>query len=161
MDSERYVTHSEKETADLGRRFAERLQRGDCVTLFGELGAGKTEFTKGVCEFFRVSDIVSSPTYTIMNQYEGELADGQPVQVYHIDLYRIKTSEELDNVGFDDCMYSHNSVKLVEWAERASQILPTTRYEVHFRTSPGDDNERVVEISAIGVHEHVPQPLES
>lgn len=161
MDSERYLTHSEKETIDLGRKFAERLHRGDCVTLFGDLGAGKTEFAKGICEHFRVSDIVSSPTYTIMNQYDGELPDGQPLQIYHIDLYRIKTNEELENVGFDDCMYAHNSIKLVEWAERAEQGLPSSRYAVNLRASADDDSERVVEITAIGMPEHTHLPLES
>lgn len=160
MESESYVTHSEKETIELGKRFAERLHRGDCVTLFGDLGAGKTEFAKGVCEFFNVTDIVSSPTYTIMNQYDGELSDGQPIQIYHIDLYRIKTSEELDNVGFDDCMYSHNSIKLVEWAERAEQILPASRYSIHLSSSNEDDSMRIVEITAIGMPEHVHQPLD-
>ncbi|MFM8569307.1 MAG: tRNA (adenosine(37)-N6)-threonylcarbamoyltransferase complex ATPase subunit type 1 TsaE [Candidatus Kapaibacterium sp.] len=161
MDPERYLTHSEKETMELGRKFAERLQRGDCVTLFGDLGAGKTEFAKGICEYFQVNDIVSSPTYTIMNQYDGVLADGQPVQIYHIDLYRIKTVEELENVGFDECMHAHPSIKLVEWAERAEDVLPAARFSVDLRASADHDTERTVEITAVGMPEPSHQSLES
>ncbi len=150
MDPEIHTTLSEDETIDLGRTFAERLQQGDIVALYGELGAGKTEFVKGVCEYLQVNDIVSSPTYTIMNQYDGQLGDEQPVKIYHVDLFRIKSSDELEEIGFDDCMYSHNSIKLVEWAEKANGHLPSSRYRVAFRQSEKNENERHIEIEQLG-----------
>ena len=155
MDPEIYTTFSEDETIELGRKFAERLHLGDIVTLYGELGAGKTEFVKGVCDYFRVSDIVSSPTYTIMNQYDGENRDHDALKIYHVDLFRIKTPAELEEIGFEDCMYSHNSIKLVEWAERATGHLPTSRFNIVFQ--PSDDNENKREIRI----EHVDSVIET
>ncbi len=155
MDPELHTTYSEDETIELGRKFAERLHLGDIVTLYGELGAGKTEFVKGVCEFFRVSDIVSSPTYTIMNQYDGENRDHDALKIYHVDLFRIKTSAELEEIGFEDCMYSHNSIKLVEWAERATGHLPSSRFNIVFQQSDDNENKREIRI------EHVDRVSES
>jgi tRNA threonylcarbamoyladenosine biosynthesis protein TsaE len=69
MEADSYHTYSEEETRSIGKRFAEKLSTGEIITLAGDLGAGKTEFVRGVCEYFLVHDIVSSPTFTIMNQY--------------------------------------------------------------------------------------------
>ncbi len=153
MDPEIHTTLSEDETIELGRRFATRLHLGDIVTLYGDLGAGKTEFVKGVCDYFNVSDIVSSPTYTIMNQYDGEDRDHDALKIYHVDLFRIKTPAELEEIGFEDCMYSHDSIKLVEWAERANGHLPASRFNIVFHQN--DDNENMREIRI----EHVDRNL--
>ncbi len=149
MDPEIHTTFSEEETIELGKKFAERLHLGDVVTLYGELGAGKTEFVKGICDFFRVSDIVSSPTYTIMNQYDGEDRQHDALKIYHVDLFRIKTTNELDDIGFDDCMYSHNSIKLVEWAEKANGHLPGSRFNVVFSQNEEQDNTREIRIEHV------------
>lgn len=147
MESDIYTTKSEEETIELGKRFAERLQCGDVVTLYGELGAGKTEFVKGICQHFDVEDLVSSPTYTIINQYEGLDASSRPVKIYHVDLFRIKKPLELEEIGFEECMYSHDSIKLVEWAEKAFHQLPEARYAVSFTPDSSDENLRSIEIN--------------
>ena len=149
MDTEIRISNSEEQTIELGKEFAQRLQLGDVVTLYGDLGAGKTEFVKGICEFFNVNDIVSSPTYTIMNQYDGEMEDGDPVKIYHVDLFRIKSREEFEEIGFDDCMYAHDSIKLVEWAEKATHQLPASRYSVVFTQNDEEENRRSIEIAHI------------
>lgn len=150
MDPEIHITHSEEETIELGRQFAERLRVGDVVAFYGGLGAGKTEFVKGICEYFDVSDIVSSPTFTIMNQYDGHGADGDEVKLYHVDLYRINSQQEFDDIGFDDCMFSHNAIKMVEWAEKANGSLPPSRYSVRFLLDDKDEYLRRIEIAHVG-----------
>jgi len=71
MESESYLSYSEEDTRAIGKSFAEQLSHGDIITLLGDLGAGKTEFVRGICSYFSVNEIVSSPTFTIMNQYFG------------------------------------------------------------------------------------------
>lgn len=146
MDTELHKTYSEEETVELGKRFAHNLEKGDVVALYGELGAGKTEFVKGICEYFHVEEIVSSPTFTIMNQYTGENRDHDEITLYHVDLYRIDSSKELQEIGFNECTRSRNAIKLIEWAEKANGSLPRERYSVIFRFNDEDDDMRIIEI---------------
>lgn len=147
MDTTVHITHSEEDTIKLGNEFAPQLVPGDVVALYGDLGAGKTEFVRGVCEFFQVGNIVSSPTFTIINQYIGtnEHFDDE-VKIYHLDLYRISSKQELVDIGFTECTMSNDSIKLIEWADKANGSLPPRRYSVIFRFSSDVENERVIEI---------------
>lgn len=149
MDNELFVTNSEEETIELGKRFAERLTHGDVVAFYGGLGAGKTEFVKGVCDYFQVDDIVSSPTFTIINQYEGIDVNDDTVKLYHIDLYRVNSQDEFDNIGFDECMHSQDAIKLVEWSEKANGHIPTSRYSVRFTIDDDNENKRNIEIERV------------
>ncbi len=144
---ETHISLSEEETVDLGRSFASQLHRGDVVALIGDLGAGKTEFVRGVCSFFEVEEIVSSPTYTIINQYNGTF-DNETIQIYHLDLYRVKSKAELANIGFDECTDAPDSIKLIEWAERANGSMPRSHYAITFTTDDtgNDDNKRIITI---------------
>ncbi len=146
MEPELLRSSSEEETIVIGGDFAQRLRIGDVVALYGDLGAGKTEFVKGICTFFAVEDIVTSPTFTIINQYTGTTPDGVPVKIYHVDLYRIETPEELAEVGFDDCVFAHDAIKLVEWSEKAEHLLPRAHYTVRITADPDDDNIRLIDI---------------
>lgn len=146
METQLHTTHSESETIELGRQFAERLVSGDVVALYGDLGSGKTEFVRGICEYFHVEEIVSSPTFTIMNHYSGELPDAEEVKIYHLDLYRINSKRELQEIGFNECAMSGNSIKLIEWADKANGSLPKRRYSVIFRFQEGEDDTRIIEI---------------
>jgi tRNA threonylcarbamoyladenosine biosynthesis protein TsaE len=105
MAGEQHISSSEKETIMLGEQFAGELKRGDVVTLIGELGAGKTEFVKGVCNYFAVDDLVTSPTFSIINQYAGVFPEGDQIKIYHVDLYRIENPEQLAEIGFDDMVF--------------------------------------------------------
>ena len=116
------------------------------VSLYGELGAGKTEFIKGICQYFKVEEIVTSPTFTIINQYTGFL-NGKELLLYHLDLYRIKSYKELDEIGFKDCMNSENSIKLIEWAENATDFLPIPRYIVTITFDDNAEDKRIFEIA--------------
>jgi len=143
MKEKKYITNNEKETMELGFKFASTLKLGDLVSFYGDLGTGKTEFIKGICKYFEVEDIVNSPTFTIMNQYSAKIEDVD-FQIYHIDLYRIKNSDELDEIGFLDCIFTDNTIKLIEWSEKAADKLPDSRYNV--KIFADNDNHKQREI---------------
>lgn len=145
MDTETYSSFSEEETFAIGADFSSRLQPGDIIAFYGELGAGKTEFIKGICHGMKVEEIVSSPTYTIVNQYLGEDHRRRQVDIYHIDLYRIVNGAELTEVGLYELLTDDSSVKLIEWAEVAEAIMPTERYDIYF-AALDDENGRRIEI---------------
>lgn len=103
----------------------------------GEMGAGKTTFINALCRAMVVEDIVSSPTFSIINQYKTK--DGQTV--YHMDLYRIKDENEAINAGVEDCLYS-GSICLVEWPDKAAGILPDDALHIHI-TSIADNTRKL------------------
>ena len=140
---ERYLSKSEGETAGFGREFAKRLRPGSFVALYGDLGAGKTQFVKGICDSFNVTEVVNSPTFTIVNEYHGNLP------VFHIDLYRMKNIEEILGIGFDE--YSEaGGVCLVEWAEKLDGIIPEKRFDVKMAVVDDTTREIIVESSESG-----------
>jgi tRNA threonylcarbamoyladenosine biosynthesis protein TsaE len=145
--NEKYLTHSEAETVRLACEFARRLERGDVIALWGDLGAGKTRFVKGVCEAFGANRHVSSPSFVILNRYEGTGRDQRELFVYHLDLYRVKSAEEIYDLGYEEFVYG-DGITLVEWAEQLGDLLPPRRYDV--RLAYGEkDTERVISITAL------------
>ncbi len=115
---EEFITHSEKETLEIARKFASSLSSGDIVLLNGDLGAGKTVFTKGIVSELSNGKIIAvSPTFVIVNAY-----DTLPV-VNHFDLYRINDVSELEAIGIEEYLYS-DSINIVEWSVRAIELFP-------------------------------------
>ena len=111
-------THSEKETFELGKTLGEKAKPGDVFTLEGDLGVGKTIFTKGFAKGLQIEEAISSPTFTIVQVYEsGRLP------FYHFDVYRIGDVEEMDEIGFEDYVYG-DGVSMIEWANLIEEILP-------------------------------------
>ena len=104
-----YVTTSQEETFELGKSFAERLHGGEVVLLNGDLGAGKTTFSKGVACGLGIKDVITSPTFTLLNEYQGRL------KLYHFDTYRLTKGSDVD-MGFDEYYGLDNSVCLIEWS---------------------------------------------
>ena len=149
MSVETLQTSSEDETIQAGEQFATRLQRGDVVVLLGDLGAGKTEFAKGICRLLAVDDLVTSPTFSIINQYAGTTTEGEQLKIYHVDLYRIESPEQLVEVGFDDMVFAHDAIKIVEWPQNAGASLPDTRWEVKIDQSDESDDHRTLTIRRI------------
>lgn len=149
MENEIIHSSNEAETIKAGYHFAQKLTAGDTVALYGELGAGKTEFIKGICEYFEVEEIVSSPTFTVINQYASSEESGS-VEIYHIDLYRIAKKDELDEIGFIECVNNNDSIKLIEWAEKSFDTLPKSRYEITIATDSDDEDKRIINITKFG-----------
>ena len=140
---DKFTTHNQQETVLVGQYVANLIETRYIVALTGELGAGKTELIKGICEYFKVEDLVSSPTFTIINQYQGHFKD-RPIVIYHIDLYRIKNPTELIEIGFEECLADESSVKLIEWSERAGEKLNEPNIRINILVD--DDNENLRQI---------------
>lgn len=135
------VSHSEEETIALAEKIISFLKPGDLIILTGELGAGKTAFVKGLAKGLgHNSDDVNSPSYTIVNEYQGE----RPL--YHFDLYRIGDSSELVEIGWDEYL-SRDALVVVEWGERAEDYLPKNYYRISFDIV--SDREREIIISTV------------
>lgn len=117
-------TFSEKETFALGEILGKEAKSGDVFTLEGDLGVGKTVFTKGLAKGLGITEDVNSPTFTIVQEYD----DGR-LPFYHFDVYRIGDVEEMDEIGYEDYIYG-NGVCLIEWANLIADILPKKRTEI-------------------------------
>jgi len=111
-----FLTRSEEETRSLGERLGRLLRKGDVVLLSGDLGTGKTCFTQGIARGLGIESPVNSPSFVLMNEYQGR------ERLFHVDLYRIEDVEELDELGLWD--YAEQGVLVVEWPERGADILP-------------------------------------
>ncbi|MBO5926605.1 MAG: tRNA (adenosine(37)-N6)-threonylcarbamoyltransferase complex ATPase subunit type 1 TsaE [Clostridia bacterium] len=110
-----YITTSEKQTFNLGVKFSKTLNGGEIVLLDGEMGAGKTAFTKGVAKGLGIQDTITSPTYAYMNDYDGKL--------YHYDCYRLSSGEDAEALGLTDYFYL-NGVCIIEWWQNVKSVLP-------------------------------------
>jgi tRNA threonylcarbamoyladenosine biosynthesis protein TsaE len=142
---EKFTTNSEQETIDLGRKFAEKLKSGDIVSFRGDLGAGKTEFIKGICEYFQVEQVVSSPTFTIINTYYG--IDRE--EIIHIDLYRLEKEKELIEIGFDEILNDDYTIKLIEWSEKAQILNTNSDYLIEITHDEKLEDRRAIIISEV------------
>jgi tRNA threonylcarbamoyladenosine biosynthesis protein TsaE len=138
-------TRTEAETIALGEALAARLRPGDVVALYGTLGTGKTRFIKGICRGLGVGEHVTSPTFTIVNEYRGGAAP-----VYHFDFYRLKDLRELREIGFEEYLFGEG-VCLLEWAERVRALLPPRRYDVMLAYGPDEMSRRVTIEEVVGV----------
>ncbi len=106
-----------EETEALAKQVAEQLESGDILCLSGDLGAGKTTFSQYLCRELGVKDYVTSPTFNIMNQYEGQYT------IYHFDVYRIFDEDEMLEIGFEDFLFA-KGICLIEWAEKVESFIP-------------------------------------
>ncbi|MHB1419519.1 MAG: tRNA (adenosine(37)-N6)-threonylcarbamoyltransferase complex ATPase subunit type 1 TsaE [Bacillota bacterium] len=119
-------TNGPKETKEIGKLVGELLPPGAVVTLNGDLGAGKTTFVQGLAKGVGVDELVTSPTFNLIHEYIGRLP------LYHVDAYRLKDDEPLEELGLDEYLYG-TGVTVVEWAERIAAILPNDRLEINIQ----------------------------
>jgi tRNA threonylcarbamoyladenosine biosynthesis protein TsaE len=145
-----FVSHSVNDTIAAARAFAAQLQRGDVVTLFGDLGSGKTQFVKGVCQAYHVRTEVTSPSFVLLNRYEGCDQTGKELFLYHFDLYRVKSLAEIYDLGYEEFLHG-DGVCFIEWAEMLDVLLPSRRYDIRFFYGE-QETERRIEISSAGEH---------
>ena len=135
---QKFVTNSEKETTELGRKLAGKLTGGTVVAFFGGLGMGKTAFTRGMAQVLCVKEDVSSPTFAIVNDYGGN------PPLYHFDMYRVESWDDLYSSGFFD-YYENGGILAVEWSENIENALPENTVRVTFERGESD-NQRVITI---------------
>lgn len=134
------LTRSAKETIRLGKEFAGRLRKGDVVALCGDLGSGKTTFTKGIGNGLGVKDAlhINSPTFVLIKEYEGRLP------LYHLDLYRLNDLKDIEDIAVEEYMYG-DGVTIIEWAEKAKKILPKKHIVVKFKVKGAEEREIRIE----------------
>lgn len=133
-------TNSPEETFAVGAKIGQQAARGDIYTLGGDLGVGKTVFAQGVASGLGIREPVNSPTFTIVQIYEG----GR-LPLYHFDAYRIGNVEEMDEIGYEDYFYG-DGVCIIEWAELIEEIIPKTakRVRIEKNLEKGCDYRKIV-----------------
>jgi tRNA threonylcarbamoyladenosine biosynthesis protein TsaE len=136
MIRNRYQSNSESATTDIARAFAAGLKPGSLVLLFGDLGAGKTLFTRGIVSYFDKTVSATSPTFSLVNVYPTI------PPIYHLDLYRIQGDSDLVDLGFGEYLES-NGIVLVEWGEKCEHLLPNGFTRISF-TMIGDQSREIV-----------------
>lgn len=132
------ISNSTEDTLALGAKMAPLLKKGDVVVLTGDLGSGKTLLVSGVLDFYNKKDEVSSPTFTIVNEYDIK----QDLKLFHFDVYRLDSPDEFLAIGGDEFFY--NGVCLIEWGEKIAQLLPNDCLRINFEKDTEDGNKRII-----------------
>ena len=133
---QKFFSKSYIETEEIAFQLAQTLKGTEIIAMFGGLGAGKTAFTRGLARGLGVEDGVSSPTFALVHEYEGKF------NLYHFDMYRINTFDDLYTTGFFD--YKDNGVMIIEWSENIENVLPDNGIKVYIKVV--SENEREIEI---------------
>ena len=133
----RVISSSEQETRELGKRIAGKVTPGTVISLRGSLGAGKTVFAKGFAEGLGITEAIVSPTFTLVQEYDGRL------KLYHLDLYRLSGEDEFESMGGEDFLYS-DGVALIEWSEKIEDMLPDDTIFINITIN--EDLTRSIEI---------------
>jgi len=142
---EKIISDSVKSTINAGKKYAKSILPGEIIGLKGNLGSGKTQFVKGIGEYFKVKDVINSPTFLIVNQYSGINPEtNKEITINHFDLYRLRYKEELETIGFSDYI-NENSVCIIEWCELAEEYLSYSFKEVLFDFGK-KKNERLIKL---------------
>lgn len=131
------ITHSASETRELGMRLAKNLKAGDVILLKGDLGAGKSEFSRGIARGLGITGPVPSPSFTILNAY-----DEGTIPLYHFDWYRLESAQEIYEMGMDEQL-GGDGIALIEWFEKAEECVPSRALKVSIHSA----NEETREIS--------------
>jgi tRNA threonylcarbamoyladenosine biosynthesis protein TsaE len=137
-----FVSESTEQTRELGAALGRLLGPGDVVLLHGDLGSGKTTLTQGIAQGLSVREYVQSPTFTLVAEHDGRTADGVPVRLYHLDLYRLEGEDDLRSFGWDQYLAPVDGVTVVEWPERAGTWLPEEYLLVRLQVA-GPDRRRI------------------
>jgi len=139
MAKNSFISTCEQDTLNFANEFSKSLNKGEIILLNGDLGSGKSVFARGVIRAFGVEKQIPSPTFTIVNEY-----DGKDCKLYHFDLYRLEEVEEALAIGVDEIFADENSIKLVEWPEKVWQILP--KKVITITIEKIDDNKRKITV---------------
>jgi len=138
------ISHSETETKQIGTILSSKLNIGDIIILNGDLGSGKTKLTEGILKHFNIENQISSPTFTIVNEYNAN-----NINIFHFDVYRLEDSEEFLNIGGDE--YFYKGICIIEWGEKISDVLPKEFLKISFEKDLNDDNIRILNFIPYGL----------
>ena len=130
---------SSDETIELGRKIGEFLKKGDVLAMQGTLAAGKTTITKGIAQSLGVTDVITSPTFCLISEYEGKMP------LYHLDVYRLEGAEGFINLGTDDMIYG-DGVCIIEWSEKIMEELPENTIIIRLTPDSENSTERTITI---------------
>lgn len=133
-----FLSESESQTRSFARELAKKLKPGDIIAFYGGLGMGKTTFVRGLASAFGYEDEVSSPTFSLVHEY------GENLKIYHFDMYRVQSEDDLYSTGFFDYLAS-DAILLVEWSEHIESSLPKEQIKISFRYL--DENRREITVT--------------
>ena len=137
------ISNSEKETIELGKKIASKLQKGMVVVLTGDLGSGKTKLTEGILTYFGLENEISSPTFTIVNEYYAD-----SLNIYHFDVYWLAAIDEFYAIGGEE--YFEKGVSIIEWGELIEEALPKDYIKINFSRDLENETLRTVKIENVG-----------
>lgn len=143
MNNYKFISKSELDTKAFAKKIASILKQNNVIVLTGELGSGKTKFVEGFLEFFGLENEISSPTFTIVNEYKND-----DINIYHFDVYRLEDSSEFYEIGGDE--YFSSGICLIEWGEIIEDVLPKDYIHIIFEKDVNDENKRILNIQANG-----------
>lgn len=139
MSHFQFVSKNEQDTKNFAKALASQLEKQDIIVLTGNLGSGKTKFTEGLLSYFGLENEISSPTFTIVNEYQKK-----EVNIYHFDVYRLEDSSEFYEIGGEE--YFENGICLIEWGELIADALPKDYLHITFSRDNEDENIRFLNI---------------
>ena len=137
-----FLSKSPEDTLKFAKDFAKNLKTGDVIVLLGDLGSGKTKFTEGILSFFGIENEISSPTFTIVNEYNLD-----NVNIYHFDVYRLKDSSDFYSIGGEE--YFDKGICIIEWGDIIEDALPKRYTKITFERDVENDNYRNLKIENI------------
>lgn len=138
-----YKSECSNDTINFAKNLASHLHPKDIIVLSGELGSGKTKFTEGVLSYFGLEDEISSPTFTIVNEYKKD-----DINIYHFDVYRLEDSSEFYEIGGEE--YFDNGICIIEWGELIEDALPSEYIKINFSKDSDNENVRILNIETYG-----------
>lgn len=139
MQNFKFISKSEFDTKNFAKNLARHLKIGDVIVLSGELGSGKTKFTEGILSYYGLQNDISSPTFTIVNEY-----DSNSLKIYHFDVYRLADSSEFYAIGGDE--YFEKGICIIEWGELIKDALPNEYIHITFDRDNANENYRILNI---------------
>lgn len=142
MDTHYYTSTCENDTLNFAKNFAKDLKIGDVIVLTGDLGAGKTKFTEGILSYFGLDAEISSPTFTIVNEYKND-----NISIFHFDVYRLEDVDEFYAIGGEE--YFEKGICIIEWGELIKDALPKNYIQINFSKDSTDENKRFIEVVSL------------
>lgn len=143
MEKLKIISNSEEETLKIGIKLGSLLNIGDTIVLTGDLGSGKTKLTEGILTYYKLEEEISSPTFTIVNEYIKD-----DIKIFHFDVYRLEDSSEFYAIGGDE--YFEKGICIIEWGELIQDALPQEYLHIKFERDNNNENSRIINIISYG-----------